>query len=81
MAERGSARKRAFIDGDGLSWSVREMAATDVPGAQAERCLIFDSEMICRRRWRFPSNWYELPDGELERLNGPSRRGDGVRLA
>lgn len=38
------------------------MDATNVPGARAERCLIFDSEGVVRRAWVFPAAWNELDD-------------------
>ena len=50
---------------DGTCWRVREALAHDVPGAQAPSCLIFDTGSVCRRLWRFPVAWTELPDTSL----------------
>ena len=49
----------------GVCWTVREASAARTPGAQADRCLIFDSDGIVRRLWTFPSNWRELDDAEI----------------
>lgn len=50
---------------DGTRWRVREARAHDVPGAEAPSCLIFDAGNVCRRVWRFPEEWAELPDPSL----------------
>jgi hypothetical protein len=50
---------------DGTRWRVREALVHDVPGAEADSCLIFDGGNICRRLWSFPKRWTELPDVSL----------------
>jgi len=50
---------------EGVRWSVHEASAARTPGAQAYRCLIFDSEGIVRRLWTFPENWDQLSDKEI----------------
>jgi hypothetical protein len=50
---------------DGTRWRVREARAVDVPGALAASCLIFDAGHTCRRVWRYPEEWAELPGDEL----------------
>ena len=42
-----------------------EMDATRIPGARADRCLIFDSEGVVRRAWSFPQMWSELDDESI----------------
>ena len=49
----------------GIAWRVREMDATNIPGARANRCLIFDSEGVVRRAWSFPRTWAELDDEDI----------------
>jgi hypothetical protein len=49
----------------GIAWRVREMDATNIPGARADRCLIFDSESVVRRAWSFPRAWAELDDESI----------------
>ena len=44
---------------------MREMDATNIPGARANRCLIFDSEGVVRRAWSFPRSWAELDDDSI----------------
>lgn len=41
------------------------MDATRVPGARADRCLIFDSDDVVRRAWNFPDEWAELDDDSI----------------
>ncbi len=53
---------RDIVDESGAHWRVTEARANDVPGAQASHCLIFDSENVCRRLWRYPADWMRLPE-------------------
>jgi hypothetical protein len=65
---------------DGVRWSVHEASAARTPGAQAYRCLIFDSEGIVRRLWVFPEHWDRLADDEILRLlDSPPTPAHGVR--
>jgi hypothetical protein len=57
--------QRLIFAEDGTRWRVREARAHDVPGAEAPSCLIFDAGNVCRRLWRYPEEWTELPDGSL----------------
>lgn len=57
--------QRELYAEDGTRWRITEAVAHDVPGAEAPSCLIFDSGSVCRRLWRFPDEWQELPDGTL----------------
>ncbi|HEY2897962.1 MAG TPA: hypothetical protein VGJ12_12555 [Gemmatimonadaceae bacterium] len=58
------AQKLVYSD-DGTRWRVREARVHDVPGAEADSCLIFDGGNICRRIWRYPDEWTELSDMTL----------------
>jgi hypothetical protein len=58
------AQRLVYAD-DGTRWRVREARAYDVPGAEAPSCLIFDAGHVCRRVWRYPDQWTELPDSTL----------------
>jgi hypothetical protein len=53
---------------DGQRWHVRELDASKVPGARAERCLICESNEVIRRLWSYPSDWDALDDDALFRL-------------
>lgn len=64
---------------DGVRWSVHEASAARTPGAQAYRCLIFDSEGIVRRLWAFPEHWDRLADGEILRLLDAPTPAHGIR--
>jgi hypothetical protein len=55
-------------------WMVREVDTTRVPGARADRCLIFESDSVVRRVWVFPATWESLGDRDL----GALLRGDGL---
>lgn len=50
---------------NGIRWSVREAAATHVPGARGERCLIFESDSVIRRLWSYPVDWNEFEEEQL----------------
>jgi hypothetical protein len=63
-SERGH-RRRVVLDGEGTRWTVSERPAGQVPGARAERSLVFDSERRCFRVWDYPASWSNLADGEL----------------
>jgi hypothetical protein len=54
--------QRLVYAADGTRWRVREALVHDVPGAEADSCLIFDGGHVCRRLWKFPEAWTELPD-------------------
>ena len=59
---------------------MHEASAARTPGAQAYRCLIFDSEGIVRRLWAFPEHWDRLTDDEILRLlDAPPTPAHGVR--
>lgn len=61
---RTSAVPRHFMR-NGVSWEVREIDASRVPGARAPTCLIFESRYVVRRVWRFPEGWRTLFDDAL----------------
>ena len=67
-AEHFAVDRRSFIDETGALWSVRELDCRRIPGAAAERCLIFDSAAIVRRIWRYPAGWAALQDDALRLL-------------
>jgi len=46
-------------------WVVREIDAGGVPAASAPRCLVFESESVVRRVWRYPADWESLSDTQL----------------
>jgi hypothetical protein len=64
MSTPPDARSR-IITLEGQSWSVREVAATDV----LPSTLVFAADKLARRVRAYPPNWYELPDRELMALS------------
>lgn len=57
-------------DTGGSEWLIREMDASNVPGARAERCLLCESaeQGIVRRLWTYPQHWFHLTDEDLRQL-------------
>ena len=66
--------KRRLLSGPDR-WLVTEVNARDIPGALADRCLVFQSEHVARRLWHYPANWYSLSDYALAAL-GEGRLAD-----
>ena len=60
---------RTFLDRAGAEWRVTEVPAAAVPAARGPACLVFHSEAAIRRVWRYPPNWRQLTDAELEVLS------------
>ena len=62
---------REFTDPDsGVRWSVAEVDAPRLPGAQGQpRCLVFATEGVVRRVWAYPDGWYLLADADLAALS------------
>ena len=52
------------------SWTIRELDTSVVVGAPAPRCLVFESNAMVRRVWRYPADWATLPADALLRLAG-----------
>jgi len=52
-------------DAAGATWLVAELDASQVPGALALTCLVFDTQSVCRRFWSYPANWAALDDVSL----------------
>ena len=55
-------------DGAWLHWSVVEVDARAVPGAQGVRCLVFTRQDCIRRVWDYPAGWRTLDDAGLAAL-------------
>jgi hypothetical protein len=58
---------RMFVDGDGIEWTVRELA-TPQAWARAPRCLVLSSRDCVRRVWSYPAEWRSLDPDALLRL-------------
>jgi hypothetical protein len=56
---------RHLVDAQGREWHVYERTAGDLSPITGRRSLVFDTDGIVRRLWRYPSSWAELSDGEL----------------
>lgn len=65
---------RTARDRSGVVWQITESHAQHVPGAMALRCLIFDSQSICRRYWKYPADWFSLEDDLLFDLMSQPRQ-------
>jgi hypothetical protein len=65
---------RQVRDRVGTLWHVTESHAGDIPGAMGLKCLIFDSQSICRRYWIYPIGWLALSDDTLLDFMNQSRQ-------
>lgn len=61
--------RRSYIDADGLTWEVREVAGSDVPGARGRSCLVFESPVVIRRVWDYPDDWRQMTPEDLAQLS------------
>lgn len=51
-------------------WAVFETSAVGVPGACGRvNCLIFVTDLVVRRVWDYPENWFLLGDDDLAALS------------
>jgi hypothetical protein len=63
-------RAVTLLDPDtGKHWTVSEVLAVDLPGAPASACLVFDTNGLARRIWRYPANWADLSPRDLLRVS------------
>ena len=61
---------RQFLDSAYRLWSVRECRCEGrIPGARGNSCLVFDTEGVTRRVWRYPEQWLRLSNADLERVS------------
>jgi len=71
---RGSEARRVpapdcrLVRHDEHTWYVREIDASQLPGAPRSSSLVFECEAAVRRVWVFPANWRQLDDASLWRL-------------
>ena len=56
-------------DGAWVRWSVVEVDAAAVPGAQGARCLLFRRDDCIRRVWHYPPHWRDLDPAALAALS------------
>ena len=59
---------RRWVLADGRPCTLVERPAPSAPWAKGATFLQFDCDQIARRIWRFPANWRELSDRELDAL-------------
>ena len=59
---------RHLVDADGREWRIYERLTRDSSPGAAGSSLVFDTDGIVRRLWRYPPSWSALPDAELLRL-------------
>jgi hypothetical protein len=67
-------RMRVLIDAHGREWRVFERTAGDQSPVAGRPSLIFDTDGMVRRLWRYPSSWSGLADAELLGLMDVVRR-------
>jgi hypothetical protein len=65
---------RHLVDAEGREWRIYERTTGNpFPGA-GRTSLVFDTDGIVRRLWRYPASWSALPDAELLGLMDVLRR-------
>jgi hypothetical protein len=57
--------QRTIRDSAGTLWLIAELDSRHVPGAIGIACLVFDSQAICRRYWKYPPDWISFTDERL----------------
>ena len=65
---------RHLVDPDGREWRIYERLAGELSPAAGRPSLVFDTDGIVRRLWRYPASWSALPDADLLRLMETLRR-------
>lgn len=60
---------RHYHDASRVIWHVWGQGCHALPHPPASRCLVGASESVVRRVWRFPADWPDLSDAELEALS------------
>ena len=65
---------RHLVDADGREWRIYERTAGDPSPEAGRSSLVFDTDGIVRRVWRYPATWLALPDAELLHLMDSLRR-------
>jgi hypothetical protein len=59
---------RHLVDAEGREWRIYERVAGDPSPGAGRPSLVFDTDGIVRRLWRYPASWSALPDADLLRL-------------
>ena len=62
---------RHLVDAQGREWHVYERTAGDLSPIAGRNSLVFDTDGIVRRLWRYPSSWAALSDTDLLGLMDP----------
>ena len=65
---------RHLVDTEGREWRIYERAPGDPSPGAGRPSLVFDTDGIVRRLWRYPTSWSALSDEELLRLMDMGRR-------
>jgi hypothetical protein len=66
---------RHLIDAQGREWRVYERAAGELSPVAGRASLVFDTDGIVRRLWRYPGSWATLSDVDLLGLMDAVRTG------
>ena len=56
---------RYLVDAQSRQWHVYERTSGEPSPITGRPSLVFDTEGIVRRLWRYPSSWAALPDADL----------------
>jgi len=56
---------RDLVDAHGRAWRVYERTSSALSSSSGRRSLIFDTEGMVRRVWRYPLAWKGLSDDAL----------------
>jgi hypothetical protein len=65
---------RHLVDPDGREWRIYERPGGELSAIPSRTSLVFDTDGIVRRLWRYPAAWAALPDADLLRLMDTQRR-------
>ena len=56
---------RHLVDAQGREWHVYERSAGELSPIAGRVSLVFDTDGIVRRLWRYPSSWAAMSDADL----------------
>jgi hypothetical protein len=65
---------RHLVDAEGREWRIYERTQGNPSPGAARPSLVFDTDGIVRRLWRYPASWSALSDAELLCLMDTGRR-------
>jgi len=64
---------RHLVDAQGREWRIYERPSGDLSPFAGRSSLVFDTDGIVRRLWRYPAAWAVLSDSDLLQLMDAGR--------